>query len=295
MYLDTIYAKRYERIKALKEATPLADLKETVDNQAKLFEKRRFKEALTKSGMSVIGEIKKASPSKGIFDAQLDSVKIAQVYEQYGVSAISVLTEPDYFLGDYDTLLTARKACQLPLLNKDFIFDPWQVYKAKAIGADAILLIATMLETPILKELYHLAYELELDVLLEIHDEEDLEKALSIGAHIIGINNRDLHSFRVDLETTLRLSKQIPKDKLIISESGIRDEVDLALLKEAKIDGVLIGESFILADCIEEKVARFVQVSKGDETKSVVSKSYETRDIVDKQYETRLIVGEAYE
>lgn len=265
MYLDKIYATRYKRIEALKKEVPLAHLQERVlSEMMKMGKKRNFKEALLQPGISIIGEMKKASPSKGILNDHLDPIQMAYLYERYGIRAISVLTEPDYFLGDYDVLYEVSQVSKLPILNKDFIFDPWQVYKAKVIGADAILLIGTMLEKKVLEELYKLAHELEMDVLLEIHDEEDLEKALAIDANIIGINNRSLHSFHVDIETTLRLSEHIPKDKLVISESGIRNKEDLILLGSKKVDGVLIGESFVIAKDMKAKIKDFVKVFRKD-------------------------------
>lgn len=263
MYLDKIYTTRYKRIKALKKEIPIEYLKESILSEVmKRGKKRSFKEALLQPGISIIGEIKKASPSKGILNEHLNPIQVAYLYEKYGVRAISVLTEPDYFLGDYDVLYKVSQVSKLPILNKDFIFDPWQVYKAKSIGADAILLIAIMLEKEILKELYTLAYDLGMDVLLEIHDEEDLEKALAIDANIIGINNRSLHSFHVDIETTLRLSKHIPKDKLIVSESGIKNEEELILLGSKKVNGVLIGESFVTAKNVEATIKDFVKVCR---------------------------------
>lgn len=265
MYLDKIYATRYKRIKAFKKEVPISHLKECISSEmVKRGKKRSLKEVLLQPGISIIGEIKKASPSKGILNEHLNPIQVAYLYEKYGVRAISVLTEPDYFLGDYDVLYKVSQVSKLPILNKDFIFDPWQVYKAKAIGADAILLIATMLEKEILKELYTLAYDLGMDVLLEVHDEEDLKKALAIDANIIGINNRSLHSFHVDIETTLRLSKYIPKDKLVVSESGIRNEEDLMLLGSKKVDGVLIGESFVTAKDMEATIKDFVRVCRKD-------------------------------
>ena len=265
MYLDKIYATRYKRIEELKKEVPLVHLKEHVlSGMMEEVKKRSFKQALLEPGISIIGEIKKASPSKGIFDQRLDPLKMAHIYEECGIRAISVLTEPDYFLGDYDALFKVGQISQLPILNKDFVFDPWQVYKAKEIGADAILLIATMLEKEVLRELYRLAHELEMDVLLEVHDEKDLEKTLAIDANIIGINNRSLQSFHVDIETTLRLSKHIPKDKLVVSESGIRNKEDLNLLKSKRIDGVLVGESFVTAKDIEGTVKGFVKACRKD-------------------------------
>ncbi|MGL4799918.1 MAG: indole-3-glycerol phosphate synthase TrpC, partial [Cellulosilyticaceae bacterium] len=187
----------------------------------------------------------------------LDPVKLVKQYERGGAVGISVLTEPDFFKGSYGDLEDVRKAVKLPILNKDFLYDPWQVYKAKTIGADVVLLIATMLEQGQLRSLYEEALALGLEVLIETHDEQDLEKVLRCEKAIIGINNRDLRSFQIDLDTTLRLSKLIPEDYLVISESGMHTEADVKRLEGTVVRGILVGESLVKA---EDSVAQLMRL-----------------------------------
>lgn len=216
-----------------------------------------FLKAMEAPGLSVIGEIKQASPSKGMIRDQLNIPEILQDYNQV-MSAVSVLTEPHFFLGSRANFEEARAHTTLPLLRKDFFIDPVQIYQAKAWGASCILLIAKILETGQMREFQSLANELGMAALVEVHDEEDLHKALEVKSNLIGINNRDLRSFSIDLDTTVRLRKLIPKDCTVISESGIRKSEDLASLSGIGISGVLVGEMFmrserILADVKELK------------------------------------------
>jgi indole-3-glycerol phosphate synthase len=196
---------------------------------------------------AIIAEIKKASPSKGVMRADFDPAAIAKSYEANGAACLSVLTDADFFQGSDAFLDTARNACHLPVLRKDFVLDPYQVYEARAIGADCVLLIVAALGDASMLELALLAAELDLDVLIEVHDEEELERALAIPAPLIGVNNRDLRTFETTIETTLRLAAQIPYDRLLVTESGIRTADDVARLRAEGIEAFLVGEAFMRA------------------------------------------------
>jgi len=205
---------------------------------------RDFEGALKKKGMSIIAEVKKASPSKGIIDPNFDPIKTALNYEKYGVDAISVLTEKKYFLGNDENILLVKEKASMPILRKDFIIDKYQIYQSLFLGADAILLITSVLKGR-LKEYYELATALGLHCLVEVHDRAEIEIALESGCRIIGINNRNLNDFHVDIHTTEKLMEYIPKDKIIVSESGITSIDDIKYLKSIGVDAVLIGESFM--------------------------------------------------
>ena len=204
-----------------------------------------FEKALRKQGMNFICEVKKASPSKGVIVQDFDYIQIAIDYEKAGASCISVLTEPKYFQGDINYLKEISRAVQLPLLRKDFIIDPYQIYQAKAMGASAVLLICAVLERRELKELHNLCNELGLSALVEIHDEKEATKALEAGARIIGVNNRNLKDFTVDLNLSVRLRPLIPEEIVFVAESGIKTASDIKILSKAKVNGVLIGESMM--------------------------------------------------
>ena len=197
---------------------------------------------------SIIAEIKKRSPSKGMLDSNLNVSEKAVQYEAGGASCLSVLTEKDYFHGSIDDLLIAKKSVNLPILRKDFIIDELQVYQSKMIGADCILLIASALSHKLFEELYSLAASLNLDVLAEIHDIDELDFVKSLGIKLLGINNRNLKTFNVDIETSVRLSSKIPSNYAKISESGISNSNDIITLKNFGYDGFLIGENFMKSD-----------------------------------------------
>jgi indole-3-glycerol phosphate synthase len=195
----------------------------------------------------VIAEIKRASPSKGVLRQDFKPAEIAQSYAKGGAACLSVLTDIDFFQGSDSYLRQARAACRLPVIRKDFIIDPYQVYEARAMGADCILLIAACLEDRQLCELNELARHLGMDVLIEVHDGEELERALGVENRLIGINNRNLHTFDVALDTTLSLLPRIPRGRIVVTESGILDREDVALMRRHRVDAFLVGEAFMRA------------------------------------------------
>jgi len=206
-----------------------------------------FEDNLRKEGMSFICEVKKASPSKGLIAKEFPYLEIAKEYEEAGASAISVLTEPDFFMGENRYLEEIASEVQIPVLRKEFIIDPYQIYQAKTIGASAVLLICALLDTDKLSEYLELCESLSLSALVEAHDEVEIESALKAGARIVGVNNRDLKTFEVDINNGLRLRKLVPDSVLFIAESGIQTADDVKVLADAKVDGVLIGETLMRA------------------------------------------------
>lgn len=197
---------------------------------------------------AVIAEIKKASPSKGIIRPDFDPVEIAKSYAKAGATCLSVLTDIDFFLGFDAYLVDARNACELPVIRKDFIIDPYQVYEARVIGADCILLIVACLDDDKLHELNTLAHELGMDVLVEVHDEQELERALQLPNKLIGINNRNLRTFETSLDTTLSMLEKIPADRLVVTESGIHTAEDVRLMRDNNVNAFLVGEAFMRED-----------------------------------------------
>jgi len=196
---------------------------------------------------AVIAEIKKASPSKGVLRENFDPAAIAVRYAQAGAACLSVLTDEQFFLGADRYLQQAREACDLPVLRKDFVIDPYQVYEARVLGADCILLIVAALEDDQLRELAGLAGELGMDALVEVHDRHELERALAIPGRLVGINNRDLRTFHTDLQTTLDLLERMPADRLVVTESGIHTPADVARMREHGVHAFLVGEAFMKA------------------------------------------------
>jgi indole-3-glycerol phosphate synthase len=196
---------------------------------------------------AVIAEIKKASPSKGVLRENFDPAAIARSYERHGAACLSVLTDADFFQGSEAFLQQARAACGLPVLRKDFIIDPYQVYEARAIGADCILLIVAALGDTVMRELAQLAAELRMDVLVEVHDAAELEQALNLDTPLIGINNRNLRTFETHLDTTLNLLAGIPGDRIVVTESGIHNRDDVSLLRNRGVSAFLVGEAFMRA------------------------------------------------
>jgi indole-3-glycerol phosphate synthase len=246
--LDRILARKVEELAERSARLPLVDL---VARSADLPDTRGFAAAIEsriESGLpAVIAEIKKASPSKGVIREDFDPASIARSYEQGGATCLSVLTDADFFQGSEAYLAEARAACALPVLRKDFTIDAYQVHEARAIGADCILLIVAALDDARLLDLSLLAAELDLDVLVEVHDESELERALELPTPLIGVNNRNLRTFEVSLDTTLRLRRQTPADRLLVAESGIASRDDIALLRSSAIDAFLVGETFMRA------------------------------------------------
>lgn len=204
-----------------------------------------FYQALAQKGLTYICEVKKASPSKGILAEEFPYLTIAKEYQEAGAGAISCLTEPYYFKGADEYLSRIAEQCQIPVLRKDFIVDEYQIYEAKRLGAAAVLLICAILDQKTLKRYLQIAKELGMDALVEVHDEKEVIEALSAGADIIGVNNRDLTTFTVDIKNSIRLRHLIPKGVLFVSESGIKTPEDIRVLKENGTDAVLIGETLM--------------------------------------------------
>ena len=244
--LQKILARKAEEVAERKARVPLTEL---VAQIAGLPPTRGFaawlESTISEGRAAVIAEVKKASPSQGVIRADFDPAAIARSYESGGASCLSVLTDADFFQGSEAFLQQARAACRLPVLRKDFTIDPYQVYEARAIGADAILLIVAALDDSKLLEMALIAADLDLDVLIEVHDEAELERALEIPAQLIGVNNRNLRTFEVSLETTLRLRDQFPSDRLLVAESGIHARADVERLRTAGVNAFLVGEAFM--------------------------------------------------
>ena len=213
-----------------------------------------IREKVSAGQPAVIAEIKKASPSKGLIRKDFDPAKIARSYEEAGACCLSVVTDVDFFQGADEYLQSAREACQLPVIRKDFVIDPYQVYEARALGADCVLLIAAVLKDREMRELSDLADSLGLDVLVEIHNREELERAHVLRCPVIGINNRDLHSFETSLQTTLGLMIDVFPDRTVITESGINSRDDVLLMRKNGVNGFLVGESLMRADDPGEKL-----------------------------------------
>jgi indole-3-glycerol phosphate synthase len=259
MILQKIVGERKRQVEALKQALPLEEIIRLLEEPNELQRSMRrtsrdLKQAVRQAlGLGIIAEVKQASPSKGIIRRDFDPLATAREYEIYGAVGISVLTEPKYFLGRDEYLVEIAAAVSIPVLRKDFIVDQYQIYQSKLLGADCILLIAAALDDDELAGFLRVAQELGLQCLVEVHCKEELERVLQADAGFIGINNRDLNTFVTDLQTTLELAPLIPKDVVVVSESGIHTREDMRLLEEAGVDGVLIGESLMRAPSIALK------------------------------------------
>lgn len=247
MILAEIAAKTRQRIAERKSRVPLSEMRARAE-AAECRAGFPFERALAGEGMSFICEMKKASPSKGVIAEDFPYVEIAQEYEKAGADAISVLTEPYYFQGSNEYLADIRRRVSLPLLRKDFTVDEYMLYEARAMGADAVLLICAILSQAQLSEYMEIAGELGLSALAEAHDEAEIQMALAAGARIVGVNNRNLRDFSVDIANSLRLREKVPGDILFVSESGMKTREDIARLEANKTDAVLIGETFMRAD-----------------------------------------------
>ena len=252
--LDQIVEKKRERLSRSKQEEPLSSLEERAKDTPLPLD---FSGTLRRPGVRLIAETKKASPSRGLLHENYDPVSLAQTYAKNGAAAVSVLTEVDHFQGSLAHLEAVKDSVReagLPVLRKDFIFDPYQVVEARASGADAILFIVAMLDTARIRELLGVAQLVQVQALVEVHSEEELEMALEADAEIIGINHRDLKTFQTDVTLSQRLRPLIPEGKVVVAESGISSRADVIRLKESRIDAVLVGEALVTASDVATKV-----------------------------------------
>ena len=251
-FLEDILESTGEAVRSARLKRPAKDLRNRIRDAEP---PRGFARAISEGpALKLIAEIKQASPSKGLLRTAFDPSDLARTYHEEGAAAISVLTEERFFKGSLGDLEGVRRAVPRPVLRKDFVIDEYQVYEARAFGADAVLLIAAILDDVRLKAFQELSADLGMDSLVEVHDERETERALAGGALLIGINNRDLTTFKTDLETTFRLCLEIPDDRIVVSESGIAGRNDIHRLEEAGMDAVLIGETFMKAPDIRAKI-----------------------------------------
>jgi indole-3-glycerol phosphate synthase len=246
--LRQIVATKREEVRAARARPGLAAVRRDAEQMgAPRGFARAIQQRVSGGGVAVIAEIKKASPSKGVLREDFDPAAIAASYAQHGASCLSVLTDRDYFQGDSTHLKAARRACSLPLLRKDFVIDPFQVYESRAMGADCILLIVAALDAAALRDLALVAASLSLDVLVEVHSEEELGVALEVDDALIGVNNRDLRTFETSLESTLRIGRHVPPNRQLVTESGIHSRADVARLRAGGVTAFLVGEAFMRA------------------------------------------------
>lgn len=254
MILDEIAEKTRHRVEQAKKDIPAENMKEMAEsmNPDTGFP---FERALEKTGISFICEVKKASPSKGIIAEEFDYRSIAAAYEQAGADAISVLTEPDYFMGDIRYLQEIHEEVKLPLLRKDFVIDDYMIYEAKAAGASVVLLICALLEEKTLAQYIRLCDSLGLSALVEAHDETEIQQAVRAGARIIGVNNRNLKDFTVDIRNGIRLREKVPEQILFVAESGITSREDIVELEKGRVNAVLIGETLMRSPDKKEMLA----------------------------------------
>ncbi|MGO3689515.1 MAG: indole-3-glycerol phosphate synthase TrpC [Psychroflexus halocasei] len=257
--LDRIIQQKKEEIKIKKELFPLVSLKETAFYQA---ECTSFKKSIQNAkNIPVIAEFKRRSPSRQVINQKMHVIDVAETYQKMNFCAMSVLTDQHFFGGSLEDLVLARSKFKNPILRKEFVIDAYQIHEAKAYGADVILLIASVLSTNKLKSFYQTATGLGLEVLVEIHNQQELEKALEVDAEIIGINNRNLKTFEVDLKNSVKLAKQIPHNKIKISESGISNPETIKMLQSEGFDAFLIGENFMKStpDSFDKNCSSFIQ------------------------------------
>ena len=247
--LNKIVAVKQQEVAAAKERKSLAEVRADAESRVLT---RDFEQALRSKvaagASAVIAEIKKASPSKGVLREEFVPADIAQSYAEHGAACLSVLTDRQFFQGSVDFLKQARASCQLPVLRKDFLVDPYQVYESRAMGADAILLIVACLDDARMKDMEAIARGLYMAVLVEVHDAAELDRALLLKTLLIGVNNRDLRTFETSLDTSLSLVNKLPKDRLLVTESGIRVREDVLRMRAAGIHAFLVGEAFMRAD-----------------------------------------------
>jgi indole-3-glycerol phosphate synthase len=264
LILDDIVASKREELKRVKAEVSLAELEGQIARQRRPLD---FAAALRADGVGIIAEVKKASPSKGILCPDFEPAGLAKAYVAGGAVAISVLTEINYFQGSLDQLALLKDLPELremPLLRKDFIFDPYQVYESRAAGADAILLIAAVLNDEEMRELQGIVVGLGMQCLVEVHDCPEMERVLASGSEIIGINNRDLTTFDVDIATTERLRPLIPNDRIVVSESGISRDENIKKLREWGVNAALIGEALVTSSDVAARLKELVSVGRGE-------------------------------
>ncbi len=260
--LDEIMAYHREQLPRRMRETPLADLRALVSVAPPPAD---FYAALHAPGVSLIAECKKASPSKGLMVPDYDAARLARTYAEAGARAISVLTDGRHFQGSLADLRDVKEAVkQIPVLRKDFIFDPYQVYEARAAGADAILLITAVLSDNELQPLLKLTHQLGMNALIEVHTREELERVLPLQPRIIGVNNRNLQTFQVDFENTARLRAMIPPEIVTVAESGLKTEADVRHMAEVGVDAVLVGETLVTSKNVYRTAVKFVKAGRKD-------------------------------
>ena len=257
--LDEIVEKTKERVEMAKSILPLEDIKKQV-SLLEISDEFPFKKALGGDDISIIAEVKKASPSKGLIAEDFDYLAIAKEYEAAGASAISVLTEPYFFQGSDEYLEDIAKEVSIPVLRKDFVVDEYMIWEAKMLGASAVLLIVSILDVVQLKKYLDLAHDLGLSAIVETHDGDEVMRAMTVGAEIIGVNNRNLQDFTVDIENSINLRRCVSGDVIFISESGIKTHEDITRLKENDVDAVLIGETLMKSN---DKKAMISELKNG--------------------------------
>lgn len=244
--LERILAVKREEVKAARRALSLDELRTRAERQppARGFA-RAMQDKMSRGRAAVISEVKKASPSKGLIRPDFHPAQIAADYERNGAACLSVLTDRQFFMGSREALLEARAAVSIPILRKDFLVDPYQVYEARAWGADAVLVIMRAVDDALAADLAGTAFDLGMDVLVETHDEQEIERALRLPARLIGINNRNLRTFETSIEQTIRLRHLVPEDRIIVTESGVHDAADVARLRGCGVNCFLVGEAFM--------------------------------------------------
>jgi indole-3-glycerol phosphate synthase len=257
--LSEIMAKKQERVTAAKEVVSLDEMRRLASEARGSAKPHALLDALRRDGVNIIAEFKRRSPSKGMIRGDADVTGIARSYEAGGAVAMSVLTEEDYFAGSLDDLRTVKATVDLPVLRKDFMFEEYQIYEAAAAGADAILLIVAAINDETVSSLRRLAEEeLRMDALVEVHTADEMKRAIACGATIIGVNNRDLRTFEVSLETSITLATQAPRESVLISESGLKRSNDLQCLRDAGYRGFLIGETLMRAPKPDEALRQLL-------------------------------------
>jgi len=265
MILDEICAHKRTEVESAKKTAPLTSLEQLIADVPK---PRDFRQALRDPGISLIAEVKRASPSKGVMVEDWRPTELAGLYERCGARAISILTDEKYFQGSLDTYRAVRRDVNVPCLRKEFIVDEYQIYESRAAGADAILLIVRCLSDAQLKEYLELSTSLGMAALVETHDAFEIDRALKAGAHIIGINNRDLATFTVDVKTTMELKKLIPGGHPLVSESGIHTRDHVQMLEDGGVDAILVGESLVTSGNVREKIRELLDNDESENLRS---------------------------